>query len=255
MLLIPGLASSAAVWDGEVKKLAPNYRLHVVQVDGFAGAAAGGNAGASDAQPMLPGIVDELHKYIAASGMKPVVIGHSLGGLLTLMLEAKYPADVRKAVIVDTLPYYAVLFSPTATVDAMKPMAAGIKQQIVVTPADQYAATQQVMMAAMAKSAEGQKAAIASSVASDRAVVAEALYEDLLTDERPSLASIETPTLVLYEYDASSKMPDSNAYEAMVKDGYHAMPHVTLVRVEDSRHFIMYDQPEKLDAAVEAWLK
>jgi hypothetical protein len=25
--------------------------------------------------------------------------------------------------------------------------------------------------------------------------------------------------------------------------------------VDDSRHFIMYDQPAKLDAAIEGWLK
>ena len=44
VVLIPGLGSSRAVWDGEVKLLAPNYRLHLVQVDGFAGAPAGANS-------------------------------------------------------------------------------------------------------------------------------------------------------------------------------------------------------------------
>ena len=168
-----------------------------------------------------------------------------------MMLAAKYPADASKLVIVDTLPFYAVLFNPAATADAMKPMADGIKAQMIATPADQYAETQKLMMAAMAKSPEGQKAAIASSLSSDRAVVAEALVEDLTTDMRPEVAKIKTPTLVLYEYDASSKMPDPAAYEALVKDGYKAMPNVTLVRVDDSKHFIMYDQPAKFDAAVE----
>jgi pimeloyl-ACP methyl ester carboxylesterase len=251
VVLIPGLASSSSVWDAEAKLLGPNYRLHILQVDGFAGAPAGPNA----ASGMLPGIVMELHQYIAGAGMKPVVIGHSLGGLLAMMLADKYPTDVTKMVIVDTLPFYAVLFNPAATVDAVQPMTEGIKQQMLAAPADQYAETQKVMMAAMAKSEAGQKAAIASSLSSDRAVVAEALVEDLLTDMRPDLASIKTPTLVLYEYDATSKMPDPAAYEALVKDGYKAMPNVTLVKVEDSKHFIMYDQPVKFDAAVEGFLK
>ncbi len=251
VVMIPGLASSSAVWDGEAKLLAPNYRLHILQVDGFAGAPAGPNAG----DGMLPGIVEELHSYIVAAKMKPVVIGHSLGGLLAMMLADKYPGDVKKMLIVDTLPYYAVLFNPAATVDSAKPMADGIKAQMVAMPADQYAAMQGPMMAAMAKSAEGQKAATASAISSDRGVVAEALYEDLLTDMRSEVASIKTPTLVLYEYDASNKMPDAGVYEGLVKDGYKAMPNVTLVKVEDSRHFIMYDQPAKFDAAVEGWLK
>jgi pimeloyl-ACP methyl ester carboxylesterase len=41
----------------------------------------------------------------------------------------------------------------------------------------------------------------------------------------------------------------------MVRDGYKSMPNVTLVRVDGSRHFIMYDQPEKMDAAMEPFLK
>jgi pimeloyl-ACP methyl ester carboxylesterase len=96
------------VWDAEVKLLAPNYRLHLVQVAGFAGAPAGPNAAAG----MLPGIVEELHGYISATQMRPVVVGHSMGGLLAMMLAEKYPADVKKMVIVDTLPFYALLSSP-----------------------------------------------------------------------------------------------------------------------------------------------
>jgi pimeloyl-ACP methyl ester carboxylesterase len=251
VVLIPGLASSKSVWDAEAKLLGPNYRLHILQVGGFAGAPAGANATGE----MLPEVVEELHGYIAGSGMKPVVVGHSLGGLWALMLAEKYPADVRKLVIVDTLPYYAVLFSPGATVDAVKPMAAAIKGHMATMSAEEYAAGEQTMIPSMAKSEAGQKAAFDSSVASDRAVVAEALYEDLLTDMRGDVAKIQTPTLVLYEYDAANKMPPAEAYEALVKDGYKAMPHVTLVRVEDSRHFIMYDQPGKLDEALEGWLR
>jgi pimeloyl-ACP methyl ester carboxylesterase len=251
VLLIPGLASSKSVWDAEAKLLAPNYRLHILQVDGFAGVPAGANATGE----MLPEVVEELHEYIAHAGIKPVVVGHSLGGLWALMLAAKYPADARKLVIVDTLPYYAVLFNPAATLETVKPMADAMKAQLLAVPADQYAAMQGPMMAAMAKSDAGRKAATDSGLASDRAVVTEAIYEDLLTDMRPELGKIETPTLVLYEYDASTKTPPAEAYESLVKDGYKAMPHVTLVRVEDSRHFIMYDQPAKLDEALEGWLK
>ena len=254
VVLIPGLASSAAVWNGEVKKLAPNYRLHVVQVDGFAGAPAGGNAGASDAQPMLPGIVEELHKYIAASGMKPVVIGHSLGGLLTLMLAEKYPADVKKMVIVDTLPFYALVFNPAATVEAVKPMVAGLKQQMLAQTPEQAEAMSSMTANALVLDLAGRKLVTASSVASDRAVFVEAMAEDLQTDLRPELGSIKTPMLLLYPYDTTMQH-DEAKYDAVYHDSYKPMPNATLVRVDGSRHFIMYDQPEKLDEAVEGWLK
>ena len=251
VVLIPGLSSSRAVWDVEAKLLAPNYRLHLVQVDGFAGAPAGVNA----TGPILPGVVEELHGYIAAQGMHPVVIGHSLGGLLTLMLADKYPTDVRKMVIVDTLPFYAVLFNPDATVEATKPYADQMRQQMMAVPADQYAAMQGMIAAQLVKDPAGQKLVAASSGASDRAVVVEAMVEDMQTDLRGDVATIKVPTLVLYEYDSTMQQPDPATFEAAMKAGYQPMPNVTLVKVDGSRHFIMYDQPAKFDAAVEAFLK
>jgi pimeloyl-ACP methyl ester carboxylesterase len=251
VVLIPGLSSSRAVWDAEAKLLAPNYRLHLVQVNGFAGTLAGANSQG----PMLSGIVAELHGYIAAEGMHPVVVGHSLGGLLTLMLADKYPGDVRKMVIVDTLPFYAVLFNPDATVETTKPYADQMRQQMLAIPADQYAAMQGMIAAQLVKDPAGQKLVAASSGTSDRAVVVEAMVEDMQTDLRGDVATIKTPTLVLYEYDSAMQQPDPAAFEASMKAGYQPMPNVTLVRVDGSRHFIMYDQPAKFDAAVEGFLR
>jgi pimeloyl-ACP methyl ester carboxylesterase len=251
MLLIPGLSSSRAVWDAEATLLAPNYRLHLLQVDGFAGAPAGPNA----TGPILAPIVQELHGYIGTLKSKPVVMGHSLGGLLTLMLEDKYPADVRKAIIVDTLPFYAVLFNPAATAETVKPQAEAIRGQMLGMPADQYAAMAPMMAAQLVKDPEAQKTVAAASIASDRTVVVNAMIEDIETDMRPKVATIKVPTLVLYEHDTTLTTPDAGSYEALVKDGYKSMPNVTLVQVDGSRHFIMYDQPAKFDAAVEGFLK
>jgi pimeloyl-ACP methyl ester carboxylesterase len=251
VVLIPGLASSKAVWDGEAKLLAPNYRLHIVQIDGFAGAPAGPNATGTFLAP----VVEELHAYIVANKIHPVVMGHSLGGLLTLMLADKHPEDVSKLVIVDSLPFYPVVFSSEATVETVKPQADAIRQQLIAAPADQFAAMQPTMAAAMVKNADGQKLVVASSIASDRTVFANAMYEDLQTDLRGDMVTIKTPTLMLYPYDATAQGPDPAKVDTIYKTAYAAKPNTKLVRIDDSRHFIMYDQPEKLDAAVEGFLK
>jgi pimeloyl-ACP methyl ester carboxylesterase len=130
-----------------------------------------------------------------------------------------------------------------------------MRKQMMAVPADQYAAMQSTIAAQLVKDPEGQKLVAASSGTSDRAVVVEAMAEDMQTDLRADVAKIQTPTLVLYEYDPTLQQPDPNAYEALVKAGYAPMPHVTLVRVDGSRHFIMYDQPAKFDAALEGFLK
>ena len=89
----------------------------------------------------------------------------------------------------------------------------------------------------------------------DRHVMVEAIIEDLETDMRGKLPSIKTPTLVLYAIDPASKQPDPVAYAAMMQETYRAMPNSTLTRIDNSRHFIMYDQPAKLDEAVEPFVK
>jgi len=250
VVLIPGMASSRAVWDTEAKLLAPNYRLHLVQLDGFAGAPAGANATGA----ILPAVVEELHAYIVAEKMHPAVVGHSMGGLMTLMLADKYPADVRKMVIVDALPYYGLAFDAGATVESMKPQAEAIRQQMTMMPADQFAAMQPMVVNAMVLNEDARKLVTASSVASDRAVIANSMFEDLQTDLRADVATIKTPGLLLYPYDPAFQK-DEAKYDAVYHDAYKTMPNMTLVRIDGSRHFIMYDQPEKMDTAIQEFLK
>lgn len=251
MLLIPGLSSSRNVWAAEATKLAPQYRLHLLQINGFAGQPAGPNATGE----ILPAIVEELHAYITANRIHPIVMGHSLGGLLALMLAQKYPADASRLIIVDSLPFYAQVYNPDATVEITKPYADQIKARMLGMAADQYAAAQPIVAAQLAANKDAQKLVAADSANSDRNVVVEAMYEDMLTDVRPQMASIKIPVLVLFAgYDAASQA-EASKYEAVVRADYKPVPNVTIVKVDDSRHFIMYDQPEKFDAAVEAFLK
>ncbi len=251
VLLIPGLASGRDTFEAEAKLLAPNYRLHLVQVNGFAGQAAGPNATGE----ILPGIVDELHQYIAGAGMHPVVVGHSLGGLLTLMLAEKYPDDARKLVIVDSLPFYALLFTPDATVAGAKPIAEQIKAQMLQGSAQDFASSAPAMAAQFSNDPAGQKKIAAAMLSSDRAVMAEAMAEDLTTDVRAGLPDIKIPVLVMYEHDTTMAQPNADAYEKTMKAGYATLPNVELVKFDGSRHFIMYDKPVEFDAALEKFLK
>lgn len=76
VLLIPGLACSRAVWDATVAHLGGRYRLHLVQVAGFAGSPARANAQGLILQPT----VDALDAYIKTNHLKaPLVIGDSIG--------------------------------------------------------------------------------------------------------------------------------------------------------------------------------
>jgi len=111
------------------------------------------------------------------------------------------------------------------------------------------------MVKGMVKDEEGGKLVAAASIASDRAVFSNAMFEDMQTDIRPDMAKIKTPALMLYPFDATMPGATLAGFDAMYHGAYATMPNVKLVRIDDSRHFIMYDQPAKFDAAVEVFLK
>src|SRR4051794_24414216 len=62
VILIPGLASSQSVWDGTAEHLKGKYRLHRIQVSGFAGAPAAGNADGMVVAPLADAIADYIEK-------------------------------------------------------------------------------------------------------------------------------------------------------------------------------------------------
>jgi pimeloyl-ACP methyl ester carboxylesterase len=249
VLLIPGLASSGAVWDGAVTQLTGRYRLHVLTLAGFAGEPAGANA---DGDILAPS-VEAIDAYIKASHLqKPVVVGHSLGGLMALMLARTHPEDAGKLVIVDALPYVGVIFNPMATVEMVRPQAAALRDGMIGASVDAFKAQQAASAARLVTAPADQARLLDWSLASDRRVLAESFYEDLTIDLRPDLAGIATPTVLIYPVAAGE---DAATTEAIYKTNYAAKPNITFRRIDNSRHFIMLDQPAAFQSALDAALK
>jgi len=249
VLLIPGLASSGAVWDGTAAHLKGHYRLHVLPLAGFAGESAAANAEGDILKPS----VEAIDAYIKANHLqKPIVVGHSLGGLMALMLAKTHPEDAGKLVIVDALPYVGVIFNPMATVEMVKPQAAALRDGLIAAPAEAFKAQQAASAARLVTAPADQAKLLDWSLASDRRVLAESFYEDLTIDLRPDLAAIATPTVLIYPVAPGE---DTAATEATYRANYAGKPDITFSRIDNSRHFIMFDQPDAFYTALEAALK
>jgi pimeloyl-ACP methyl ester carboxylesterase len=251
VILIPGLASSGAVWDGTVKQLSATHRIHVVQVAGFAGAPVAGNAEGAVVGPL----VEAIDGYIKAKGLKsPAVIGHSLGGFTGLLLAERHPESIGRLMIVDSLPFFSLLFSPAATPDMVRPQAVQMRDATAAMSAEAFASQQAMGAPRFVKSAEGQKQVTAWGGASSPSVVGRAMYDLLVTDARGDLAKVKAPTTLLYAYDAGTGMPAAAADKLFV-DAYAGLPGLTARRIDDARHFIMLDQPQAFAQAVADFLK
>jgi pimeloyl-ACP methyl ester carboxylesterase len=251
VILIPGLASSAHVWDATVAQLRTKYRVHIVQVAGFAGAPVRGNA----TGPIVTPFVAELARYIAAHKLrKPAVIGHSLGGLSALMLAADHGDALGKVMIVDALPWYGMVFGPTATMEGVLAQGAKMRDGLIGGGQAAYVAGVPKSMARLVKSTGPEaKAAIAAGEASDFNVTARAFYDVLATDMRPRLAGITTPVTMLYPWDETTGIPQA-AFDALYTGAYAPLPNKTIRRIAGSYHFIQIDQPAAFAAEVEAFL-
>jgi pimeloyl-ACP methyl ester carboxylesterase len=250
VVLIPGLASSSAVWDATAARLEGRCRLHIVQVAGFAGSPPRANAQG----PIIQPTVDALDAYIKTNKLKaPQVIGHSLGGLMGMMLALQHPADIGKLMIVDSLPFFSALFGANDAAAAM-PQAAAMRDAILNETRDAYAQGERESLRSLVKSPEGIKAATRWAVASDKSVVARAMFEDMTTDIRPRLHEIKTPVTILYPWDPSTGMTQA-VVDGLYRESFAPLPNKTIVRVDNSFHFIMLDQPNVFAAQVDAFLK
>jgi len=156
--------------------------------------------------------------------------------------------------VVDSLPFYAVLFSPQATVDGVKPQAAAMRDMAEKSSPEAWAAGQARTMTRLVKSPAGLKAATAASIASNPSVTGRALYDDLTTDLRCEIASIKTPTVMLYPWDEATGAPQA-AYDALYTSAYAPMTSAKVKRIDGSLHFIMLDQPAAFAFEVENFLK
>ncbi len=80
MLLIPGLTSGGDVWTATVAEFAKDHEVHVFTLAGFAGVAP-----IATDTGWLRLQRDAIAGYIRERRLeKPVIVGHSLGGMLAL---------------------------------------------------------------------------------------------------------------------------------------------------------------------------
>jgi pimeloyl-ACP methyl ester carboxylesterase len=250
VILIPGLASSAAVWNATAERLKRSHRVHRIQVAGFAGSPAAGNGEGLVVAPLA----DALAAYILENKLgRPAVIGHSLGGEAALMLAARHPGSVGRVMVVDALPFYSLLFNPAATPETVRPQADALRDLVLSQSDAQAAAAAPAVLARMIKTDAARPAAIAWSNASDRSVVARAMHELVTTDLRGELARIAAPLTVVYAYDPLYGVP-AERIDGIFRSAYQNAGAAKLERVDGSFHFVMLDQPEAFAAAVDRFL-
>jgi len=251
VVLVPGLTSSPEIWAGTVAAV-PGYRYHLVQVAGFAGVPAGGNA---NGLVMAP-VADEIARYIGEKGLKrPALIGHSMGGSIAMMVAARNPDSVSRVMVVDMVPFVGAFFGPPGTTaESVRPTADALRDRALANSDEERRRSIEATMATMVMDQNRRADPIRHGLTSDRKVAARAYHELITTDLRPELGKIKAPVTVLYVKTPNLPL-DEAQFDAFYKAAYAGLARAELKRIPNSYHFIMFDQPQRFAEEVRDFLK
>ena len=247
VVLIPGLGCQGAVWGPISARLEKDHTVHRLTLAGFGSQAA-------VPAPMLETVRRDLLRYLDDRKLaKPVLVGHSLGGMLALWIAASAPDRIGGAVSVDGVPFLPALWDPGATVESVKPRAAAMRDAMAAVDRASYVAQTRRFLATMVRREGSLETAAKLCSAGDPKAAAEAMYELMTTDLRPLMARAKAPILLLGagfgRSEAEAKRLDA-AYEAQIAGA----PHHRYAVSPESAHFIMLDEPQWLSDAVAGFL-
>ena len=245
LVILPAAGGGAAVWRATAQRLARNRRVYTVTLPGFDGVPAAG-------APYLPAYERCVVDLIARERLvRPVLVGHSLGGHLALRIAERHPGLVGGVVAVDALPVFPVP-APGETWPARERAADTMHDAVVAWSPERFASEAHATVARLVTDAAGERAIERGLVASDRSAFAGAVREMQLDDLRPDLAAIEAPVLVLAP---AANGPAAAYFTDVYRTLYAGTRRVAIETVVESRHFIMLDQPERFVRSVERFVE
>ncbi|HEX3463317.1 MAG TPA: alpha/beta hydrolase [Candidatus Elarobacter sp.] len=253
VVLLPGLTTGPWEWSALIRHLAPSHTVYAVGLPGFDGRPPA-------SAPLFDRATRDFWSLLDAQKIaRPVVIGHSLGGTLAILLGEQQPERLRGIVALDGLPVFPGM--ETVTAEQRAALAQQSSAAIARQGHDEMAAFEKGYMRGAGGVLDDQLSdQIATLEAnSDPAGTAQWLAEDLASDTRAGLAKITVPLLEIVPYNAPDLANSPAKYTEDQKVSYYrtllnGAPKVQVVSISPARHFAMFDQPDKLNAIVDAFL-
>jgi pimeloyl-ACP methyl ester carboxylesterase len=238
IVLVPGLAAPPEVWDATAKHLAEKWQVHVLWLAGFAGKPA-----PASAEHYLDRVDAELTAYVKSLD-HPILVGHSMGGVIVYRLAEEAPDAIAGAVVVDAAPFIGAAMQPNATAASVEPDARQFRDAMA-GGGDEWKHFPD-MLAKMVTDPAGARLVTDAAQKSDPKIVGEAFYEMFLLDERAELKDITVPLLVI--------LADSGDDAAAIEAQLAGAPNHRSVTVPHTKHFVMLDDPSGFQKALDDWL-
>ena len=241
LVLIPGLGCGPWVWENFVHSLPERqYTVYKITLAGFDGTpAVAGPARLASYTSSIQQMIENQHI------VRPVIVGHSLGGALALNVAAG-TSVARGLIIVDSLPLFPPL-GPGETIAARKSQWAAIAAKIKSQDDSAFAADEHRVIKQMVTDPGTADDVATRVLRSDRTTLAEVVAELATTDLHSDVPRLSAPALVLAPGDNGFA---ADATQQFYQQQYAGAQNVTVKVIPKSRHFIMLDQPAAFHDAV-----
>lgn len=250
MILIHGMSCSAGVWDEVAEYYQNRYELHIVSIPGF------GNQQTLEKPHILQAIRDALIDYVKTEDLhQPILMGHSMGGFVSLWAAVEQRKLFGKIVSIDGVPYFPVFSMPGITPETAAPIVEQMQQGMRYQTPETAKVYQEQMIATMIAN-EGKRARVVEmGINSNTEVIAQAMGEMFTTDIRDEMSAVEQPVLVLgswyaYRNYGATKDGTGAAYKAQ----FAGNPNIRVEMADTAYHFIFYDEPAWFFSLVDDFL-
>jgi len=239
LVFLHGIGGAARAWRGQIATFSDRYRAVAWDMPGY-------GASTPLASVSIAALADALQSFLQQIGAeRPILVGHSIGGMIVQQWLIKHPRDAAAVVLAQTSPAFGkaegdwqkqfieARLGPLDRGHTMKSLAPSLVKELVGDNPD--ADGMQLARDCMGSVPE----------ASYRAMVLALLG----FDQRKALADISVPTLLL------SGSKDKNAPAPMMAKMASYIPSAAYIELEGAGHLVNLEQPKAFDAALDQFLK
>ena len=239
LVFLHGIGGAARSWRVQLEAFSDRYRTIAWDMPGYGGSPL-------LASVSIAALADALRDFLGQIGAKkPILVGHSIGGMIVQQLLVQSPDIPAAVVLAQTSPafgkpdgdwqkeFIGARLGPLDRGETMVSLAPALVSELVGDDPD----------------IRGMELARDCMAAVPEATYRATMLALLGFDQRGALKNIAVPTLVL------SGSKDKNAPAPMMAKMASYIPSATYVELEGVGHLVNLEQPATFDAALDSFLK